>query len=153
MTAETAAAALADFAAGAGIEGLAFDAAGWAAVQLDDVVVNLELRAGGGLLALSAWLGEVPEPRRAAVALAIADANYLLIGTGGATLGLSRGAGDLVLTVQVETAALTAARLAQLLERFAIAAAAQRAGLLAETPPEEPAPDEAPAPALQIIRG
>lgn len=118
MSGENAAATLAEFGTQIGLPSLAFDESGLSSIGFDDFIVNLELTANGELLSLSIWLDNISEERRAEVALHMADANYLLYGTNGATLGMSRNGGDVVLAVQVDTGTLSLQRLSTVIENL-----------------------------------
>lgn len=118
MSRENAAAVLAEFGAHCGIPRLAFDATGLSSIGFDDFILNLELAAGGELLSMSVWLDTIGEEQRAEIALRIADANYLLYATRGATLGMSRSGGDVVLVVQVDTGGLSLQSLSQTIENL-----------------------------------
>lgn len=106
------------------------DAQGWCSLALDELMIHLDAPEGAELLAFNTWLGEAPAARRAEVAIAIADANYLLAATQGATLGMNRMTGDVVLAAQVAIDGLTLVRFERLLANFAGVAEAFRARLL-----------------------
>ncbi len=127
-----------------GVPTLAFDEKGYCTIGLDDHIVNFECLADGGTLALYVWLGVVPEEKRAEAALQMADANYLLQQTQGATLGLNRHEGDAVLAVQISTADLTVAQFEQVVENIVNLAAAWKHNLFGGG---DPALNEASAPA------
>ena len=87
-------------------------------LSFDDVIANLELSDDGTILTCYLWIAEVGAERRAEIALALADANYLFAGTHGATLGMNRSSGDLVLCAQFQDATLTRKSFEQSLENL-----------------------------------
>lgn len=119
-----------EFCSRAGVAPLRLDETGWCTLGLDDLIVHLDAGEDSELLAFNTWLGEAPEDLRADIALAIADANYLLVATQGTTLGMSRSTGDVTLAVQVPLEALTLARFERILSNFADIAMAFRSRLL-----------------------
>lgn len=126
------------FAAKAGVGPIRLNEDGWATIGLDDLAVHLEAPEGAEMLGFNAWLGEAPEEKRVAIATAIADANYLLAATQGATIGMNRRTGDVVIAVQVPADWLTLVRFERILENFATVALAFRGRLLAEAPAAAP---------------
>lgn len=125
---------LREFGAKIGLPQVDFNADNFCTLSFDDVIVNLELPEGD-YLAFYLWIAAVEEERRPEVAQAVADANYLFSGTHGATLGMSRSSGDLVLAVQVASATLTLPRLEQTLENLVNLAQAWRIRLAEGTIP------------------
>lgn len=125
---------LREFGAKIGLPQIDFNADNFCTLSFDDVIVNLELPESD-CLAFYLWIAAVEEDRRPEVAQAVADANYLFFGTYGATLGMSRSSGDLVLAVQVADATLTLPRLEQTLENLVNLAQAWRTRLAEGTTP------------------
>ncbi|MEZ5582387.1 MAG: type III secretion system chaperone [Candidatus Competibacteraceae bacterium] len=101
-----------------GINQLTFNDEGLFSIGLDDFILNMELTTNGDTVTLTTWLAEIPEARRSEAAQQIADANYLFYGTQGATLGMNRSTGDVVLAVRMPTDTLTSERLSQAIENF-----------------------------------
>src|SRR5690606_31200770 len=89
-------------------------------LQIDDVVVNLEADDDGRTLVLFADVGA--PPRRGEVSdefyETLLKANFLHLGTGGATLGMDREAGFIALVDRVPVAGLGGGDLAERVERF-----------------------------------
>ncbi|NJN48093.1 MAG: type III secretion system chaperone [Candidatus Competibacteraceae bacterium] len=106
MSLENAQAVLAELGVQMGIDQLTFNGEGLCSIGLDDFILNIELTTNGETLTLTAWLAEIPEGRRSEAAQRIADANYLFYGTQGATLGMNRNTGDVVLAVRMPTMGL-----------------------------------------------
>lgn len=109
---------LREFGAKIGLPQIDFNSDNFCTLAFDDVIVNFELPGDGEYLAFYLWIAAIEEERRPEVAQAVADANYLFSGTHGATLGMSRSSGDLVLAAQVADATLTLPRLEQILENL-----------------------------------
>lgn len=133
---------LSEFGAKIGLPQIEFNSDNFCTLSFDEVIVNLELPEGD-CLAFYLWIAAVETERRAEVAQAVADANYLFSGTHGATLGMSRSSGDLVLAAQVADATLTLPRLEQTLENLVNLAQAWRTRLA-----EGAIPGAAPSPSL-----
>ncbi|MDQ5908198.1 MAG: hypothetical protein QG599_289 [Pseudomonadota bacterium] len=110
--------ALREFGTKIGLPQIDFNDDNFCTLAFDDIIVNLELVGEGEYLAFYLWIAAVEAEQRAEVAQAAADANYLFSGTHGATLGMSRSTGDLVLAAQIADATLTLARLEQTLENL-----------------------------------
>ena len=132
---------LREFGAKIGLPQIDFNSDNFCTLAFDDVIVNLELPGAGEYLACYLWIAAVEADRRPDVAQAVADANYLFSGTHGATLGMSRSSGDLVLAAQVADATLILPRLEQILENLVNLAQAWRIRLA-----EGAHPDAAPSP-------
>ena len=135
-----------------GLEGLALDDEGHASLGLDDVFVSLDVREEAGQLLLSAPLGQ-PGGDSAQLYGRMLDANFLGVGTAGATLARSPGSGTIVLWQALPREELEISRFEQRLQSFvdiaeAWAAAIGEAGDAAV--PEEPAGE---APPGLMIRG
>lgn len=120
---------LREFGAKIGLPQIDFNSDNFCTLAFDDVVVNLELPGAGEYLACYLWIAAVEADRRPEIAQAVADANYLFSGTHGATLGMSRSSGDLVLAAQVADATLNLPRLEQTLENLVNLAQAWRTRL------------------------
>lgn len=135
------------FGAKVGLTGLSLDEDGFGAIGLDDLIVNVELRGAADAFAFYVRLGAADETRRAEVAIAMADGNYMLYGTQGATLGMNR-AGDVVLTVQVVASSLTPVRFEQILANVVNISMAWRRRLFGGAA-EEPASKFVPAYGIQ----
>jgi hypothetical protein len=132
-----------EFGARIGLPQIDFDGDNFCTLSFDDVIVNLESADGSEFLSCYLWIAAVDEERRPAVAEAVADANYLFAGTHGATLGMSRSSGDLVLAAQLAEATLTLTRLEQTLKNLVDLAQAWRVRLAEEVAPassSRPAP-------------
>ena len=135
-----------------GLEGLALDDEGHASLGLDDVFVSLDVREEVGQLLLSAPLGQ-PGGDSAQLYGRMLDANFLGVGTAGATLARSPGSGTIVLWQALPREELEISRFEQRLQSFvdiaeAWAAAIGEAGDAAV--PEEPAGEVPPG---LMIRG
>lgn len=111
-------AVLREFGAKIGMPQIDFNDDNFCTLAFDDIIVNLERVGEGEYLAFYLWIAAVEAEQRPEVAQAAADANYLFSGTHGATLGMSRSTGDLVLAAQIADATLTLARLEQTLENL-----------------------------------
>ncbi|MEE4379677.1 MAG: type III secretion system chaperone [Candidatus Competibacteraceae bacterium] len=139
MSLENAQAVLAELGTQLGVNQLTFNDEGLCSIGLDDFILNMELTTNGETLTLTAWLAVIPEERRGEAAQRIADANYLFYGTQGATLGMNRSTGDVVLAVRMPTVTLTLARLSQAIENFIGIAESWQGRLMADdTTPEPP---------------
>lgn len=101
-----------------GLPQIAFNESRVCALSFDDIIVNLELSADTRMLTAYLWIAEIAPERRAEVAVAVADANFLFSGTHGATLGMNRSSGDIALAAQLPDATLTLAAFEQTLENL-----------------------------------
>lgn len=103
-----------------GVDRLALDADGSAALEVDDVVVNFEAEDEGRTLVLFADVG--PPPRKGEVGPeyyeTLLRANFFQLGTGGSTLGMDRDAGMFALVRRLPTVALDANGLFAEIEQF-----------------------------------
>jgi len=122
-------AVLREFGAKIGLPQIDFNDDNFCTLAFDDIVVNLEIPGTGEYLAFYVWIAAAEAEQRPEVAQAVADANYLFSATHGATLGMSRSTGDLVLATQVADATLTLAGLEQTLENLVHLAQAWRTRL------------------------
>lgn len=118
MNDSNAATILREFGSKIGISQLALNDERLCTLSFDEIIANLELSDDGATLSCYLWIAEVSADRRAEIALAIADANYLFAGTHGATLGMNRSSGDLVLSAQLPDATLTLKGFEQSLENL-----------------------------------
>lgn len=118
MPDSNAALVLKEFGIKIGLPQICFDENHLCALSFDDIIVNLELSAKARMLTAYLWIALIEPERRAEVALAVADANFLFSGTHGATLGLNRTSGDLVLAAQLPDATLTLSVFEQTLENL-----------------------------------
>lgn len=118
MPDSNAALALQEFGNKIGLPQIAFNENRICALSFDDIIVNLELSADARMLTAYLWIAEIEPERRAEVALAVADANFLFSGTHGATLGMNRSSGDLALAAQLPDATLTLVIFEQTLENL-----------------------------------
>ena len=141
--------ALAQLAAGLGLEDLALDEEGGARLVLDEVLVQLELDEAGERLILLAPLGE-PEGDPARAYGRLLDANFFWAGTNGAMLAREPASRTIVLLRALPTAGLEGEDLATALAGFVDAAEALKDELRAEA--AEP-PLEAALPGAGLIRG
>ncbi|QDQ24862.1 type III secretion system chaperone [Chitinimonas arctica] len=107
---------LAEFGKRIGMPQIDFSNEGYCVLSFNDIIVNMELPMSGDHLICHAWVTGIEEDRRAEVALQLADANYLFLGTNGATLGMSRHTGDVMASIQIRSATLTLDRFEYLLE-------------------------------------
>jgi hypothetical protein len=94
---------LQEFGARIGLPEVHFGDDDFCTLSFDDLILNLEHRAADDSLTGYIWLCAVPAERRAEAALQIADANYLLVATAGATLGMNRLTGDVALSQRLPT--------------------------------------------------
>lgn len=135
-----------------GLEGLALDDEGHASLGLDEIFVSLDVQEEAGQLLLSTSLGQ-PGGDSAQLYGRMLDANFLGVGTAGATLARSPGSGTIVLWQALPREELEISRFEQRLQSFvdiaeAWTAAIGEAGDAAV--PEEPAGE---APPGLLIRG
>lgn len=87
-------------------------------LSFDDIITHLELSENSSFLSCYLWIADITPERRNEIALEIADANYLLARTHGATFGMNRHSGDLVLAARLPDATLTLAIFEQSLENL-----------------------------------
>lgn len=120
-----------------GIPTLAFNPDKLCTMAFDDLITHIELTDNGKQLTFYLWIAEIESGQRADVAVAIADANYLLAATQGATLGLNSTSGDLVLAMKIPNATLTVASLEQTLEALVNLAKSWQQRLAKGLHPEE----------------
>lgn len=112
MTTEThATRLLQEFGARIGLPEVHFGEDDFCTLSFDDLILNLERRAADDSLMGYIWLCAIPAERCAEAALQIADANYLLVATAGATLGMNRLTGDVALSRHLPTDGLDLAGL------------------------------------------
>lgn len=113
--------ALAEVGSRIGLDGMRLEEDGSAVLMLDEIVVNLELDEAGDRLLMYASLGR-PAGGREALYEALLRGNFLWGATGGATLSLDPGEGDVMLQQAATASTLDGAALEALLEDFANAA-------------------------------
>ena len=124
-----------------GLPGAELSEEGFFSLTVDDFVVALEAQESADIVTLHVWIGEVASSRRSQVALALADANYLLAATQGATLGMDRNTGDVALAAQTAASTLDLLRFELLVERLVNLAEHWRSELQNNDQAEEPARD------------
>ena len=105
-----------------GIADFALDAQGYACLQIDELLVNLEHVEHTDTLLLYAVMGTLPTTPNAALYAQLLEANFFFNGTGGATLGLDKGAGMVVLTQALDCTGKTLETFEGCLDRFVNAA-------------------------------
>lgn len=104
-----------------GIEGLQADDQGYCALSMDDGwVLHLALVPARQGVQCMAELGSIPVHDRETILARMLHANALLAGTDGAALGLDAARNQGVLTLEAALAALDAATLEAMLERFVL---------------------------------
>lgn len=108
---------LTEFGREIGLDGLALDEDGHAALAFDDVLVNFEIEEGGERLLLYAYLGEIRGDAAASMR-AMLEANLFWRGADGGTLAIERATGGVVLELAVPAASLDRSKLQATLERF-----------------------------------
>lgn len=111
---------MADFGQSLGIPELALDESGGAALQIDDVVLNLEADDDGRTLVVFADVGAPPRRGEASDEFyeTLLKANFLHLGMGGATLGMDREAGFIALVDRVPVTGTGSAEFAERIERL-----------------------------------
>lgn len=107
MNQSNAAIVLGEFGAKIGLPQIAFSEDRLCTLTFDEIITHFELSEDGSLLNAYLWIADIEPEQRTEVALAVSDANYLFAGTEGATLGMNRQTGDLVLAAQIPDATLT----------------------------------------------
>ena len=113
---------LAQFGRTIGLDDLALDDEGYAALAIDNkLIVNLERDPNGERVLLYCAVGEPAGTPLEAYAMLL-EANYLNRGTGGATLGLAPGSDMIVLSLFVPLASLDLPRFTRTIETFLTAA-------------------------------
>ena len=118
MADSNAAKALQEFGLKIGIPEMGFDEDGRCTLTFDEVITHLKLSETGDSLHYYLWIADIAEDQRSEVALAISDANYLLITPLGASLGMNRDTGDLVLCGEIQDRTLTLETLEQVFEQL-----------------------------------
>ena len=109
---------LAEFGHAIGLDDLALDDEGYAALAIDDkLIVNLEREPNGERVLLYCAVGEPAGTPIEAYAMLL-EANYLGRGTGGATLGLSPDSDMIVLSLFVPLASLDLPGFTRTIEMF-----------------------------------
>ena len=153
MSHSNAATVLSEFGHKIGLPQIVFSEERLCTLSFDDIIVHIELSEDGSLLSCYLWIADVAEARRPEVALAISDANYLLARTHGATLGMNRHSGDLVLVAKIPDATLTLAGFEQVLENLVNLAQTWQQKIAADPSPQaaEAPPALAPEPGVDAF--
>jgi len=129
-----------------GLDDLELDAAGYCCLVIDkDLVINIEFDEPDARLMLYSMVGR-PGSDRPAGLTELMEANYLGRGTGGATLGLERESGAIVLSREVPIAGMDLPGFSGALERFINMAESWSRRLGEASSPAQPAdaPDHPP---------
>ena len=105
-----------------GITDFALDAQGYACLQIDELRINLEHVEHTDTLLLYAVMGTLPPAPNAALYAQLLEANFFFNGTGGATLGLDKDAGMVVLTQALDCTGKTLEMFERCLDSFVNAA-------------------------------
>lgn len=113
------------------IPDLAADGTGYAGLDIDGTLVQLQLNPHTGIVTLFARLGRVPDEHRAAINERLLDANLFWQGTRGATIGADVESHEIVIGKEADSAQLDGAGLVALVESFQRTAEAWR-GYLAD---------------------
>lgn len=131
---------LEEFGRHVGLDDLTLSENGTASLAIDAVELHLAADDEGRTLVMFADVGTPPHPDQTSREYyeTLLKANFLHLGTGGATLGMDRDAGFVALMDRVPVAGLNAADLADRVERFVNLAEAwsQRLTELASEPAE-----------------
>lgn len=109
---------LASFGEKVGLPGAELSEEGYFTLSVDEFVVTLVAQEDDDAVTFHVWIGEVESSRRPQVALALADANYLLAGSHGATLGMNRNSGDVALAARTSASTLDLMRFELLVEKL-----------------------------------
>jgi len=138
------------------IPGLACDDTGYAGLDIDGMLVQMQLNPHTGIVTLFSRLGTVPEQHRAAVNERLLDANLFWQGTRGATIGVDIETHEIVIGKEADSRHLDGQGLVAVVDGFQRSAEAWRrylADLMASLEAGDPsALDRARSPFL-IIRG
>lgn len=116
MSYDNARSVLQEFGTKVGLPQIDFNEEGLCSLHFDEVIVNLELSSDGEILTFYLWIATVAEEQKSEAALILTDANYLLIGSHGTTLGMNRHSGDVALAWQTPTLGINIIRLEQIFE-------------------------------------
>ncbi|MDE0155248.1 MAG: type III secretion system chaperone [Gammaproteobacteria bacterium] len=109
---------LSDLGAEIGIPELCADEANVCNLLFDEVAVSLELSEDGEALYISSLVGQVRQDGGAAQLAALLDANFLFSGTGGATFGVDKASGSIVLARSERLSGLGKPLFLSVLEEF-----------------------------------
>lgn len=101
-----------------GIADFALDAQGYACLQMDELLVNFEHVEHTDTLLLYAVMGTLPAAPSTALYAQLLEANFFFNGTGGATLGLDKDAGMVVLTQALDCSGKTMEMFERCLDSF-----------------------------------
>ena len=101
-----------------GISDLNFDENGYCCLFFDEIVCNMELDEEAELLFMYTSVGEVPAEGKEAFYEVLLEANYFYRQTAGATLGIDRDAGLVVLAYQISFAGLDYHQFEKTIENF-----------------------------------
>jgi hypothetical protein len=108
------------------IPDLAADETGYASLDIDGTLVQLQLNPHTGIVTLFTRLGKVPDQHRAAVNERLLDANLFWQGTRGATIGADIESHEIVIEKEAESAHLDGPGLTALVDNFQRAVEAWR---------------------------
>ena len=109
---------LSSFGEKVGLPGAEFSEEGYFSLSVDDFVLAIEVQESLDVVTFHIWIAEVERSHCREVALALADANYLLAGSHGATLGMNRNSGDVALAAQTSASTLDLIRFELLVEKL-----------------------------------
>lgn len=109
-----------------GVADLAFDETGNCSLMADDTIVNLAISRDEKKLYFYTRLGQTPESKpgdkpgneKEKFYLTLLEANLFWKHTGGATIGVNRNTGDVILAYATDTAGLTVPALETMMENF-----------------------------------
>lgn len=108
------------------IPDLAADETGYAGLDIDGTLVQLQLNPHTGIVTLFTRLGRVPDQHRAAINERLLDANLFWQGTRGATIGADIDTHEIVIEKQADSAHLDGPGLIAVVDNFQRAAEAWR---------------------------
>lgn len=108
------------------IPNLAVDETGYAGLDIDGTLVQLQLNPHTGIVTLFTRLGKVPDQHRAAVNERLLDANLFWQGTRGATIGADIETHEIVIENETDTSHLDGPGLVAVVDNFERAAEAWR---------------------------
>jgi hypothetical protein len=105
---------------------LAADETGYAGLDINGTLVQLQLNPHTGIVTLFTRLGQVPDQHRAAVNERLLDANLFWQGTRGATIGVDIETHEIVIEKEADSAHLDGPGLIAVVDGFQRAAEAWR---------------------------
>ena len=108
------------------IPDLAADETGYAGLDIDGTLVQLQLNPHTGIVTLFSRLGKVPDQHRAPVNERLLDANLFWQGTRGATIGADIETHEIVIEKEADSSHLDGAGLIAVVDNFQRAAEAWR---------------------------